>query len=152
MRTFSQDLEIVPLDRYNWEKFIHIEVEDGQKAFINSNLFLLAQANFENLNPFGINFRGQPAGLMTYGEFNGICWINHIMIEKSVQQQGLGSKSLTAMIDHLKGNRHCREIRTTVSLKNIWGLYFFEQAGFEVIEDDLGGEVILRLVRKENLA
>ncbi len=150
MRAFSNEIELIPLDRYNWESVIALEVRDDQKNFMHSNLFLLAQCRFENLNPFAVTKKGDMVGLITYGEFNGICWINHIMVDRNSQQLGIGNKALQLMIDTLKGNWHCKEIRTTVSKENFWALYFFEQAGFEVIKDDLGGEVILKYKEKKH--
>lgn len=137
--------EIIPLDRYNWELCLKIEIHEAQRAFTPSVLHSLAQANFEQLTPYGITYEGEMIGFLMYGTFGGICWINRIIIDRKYQGKGLGSAALTLLIRKLRNNTHCQEIRTSYAEENRAAARLFSANGFAPMESALGdGEVVMR--------
>ncbi len=136
--------QIVPLDRFNWERCLEIEMKPEQRAYIPSILYSLAQARFENLNPYGVMHKGSMVGFMMYGNFSGICWISRIIIDQSYQEKGIGRAALMQLLEMLKNKSRCREIRTSYTEDNHTADAFFKALGFEPLPDAMGGEVVAR--------
>ncbi|MDX1908781.1 MAG: GNAT family N-acetyltransferase [Bacteroidia bacterium] len=136
---------LIPLDRYNWELCLSLQLKPGQEAFIPPILYSLAQARFENLTPMGILCDDQMAGFVMYGEFGGICWITRIMVDAAWQEMGVGSEACRQLIRLLKMKVACREIRTSYSVENIAAGQFFRSLGFVPIGEPSGGEVVAAL-------
>ncbi|MEM6628481.1 MAG: GNAT family N-acetyltransferase [Bacteroidota bacterium] len=134
---------IVPLDRYNWEQCIHIEALPEQRNYIPSVLFSLAQAKFENLHPFGIQVEGEMVGFMMYGEFSGICWINRVIVDAKHHRKGIGRAAVQQLIERLRTNIHCKEIRASFSKENHIAREFFQAAGFTPLSDALPDEEVV---------
>lgn len=133
---------IVPLDRYNWELCLNIKISPIQEEFVPPVLYSLAQSKFENLNPFGIIYGEEMVGFIMYGEFGGICWLNRIMVDESYQRMGIGRSSVRMMLEMMRKNIRCKEIRTTYSSRNEAAALFFAALGFEVMDTLPDGEVI----------
>jgi diamine N-acetyltransferase len=134
---------IVPLDRYNWETCLDIRLSPEQDRFLPSILYSLAQANFENLHPFGIQYQDKMVGFVMYGEFGGgICWLNRIMMDQEYQRMGIGSSAVRLLLDQLKRKRRCREVRTSYSAHNFSAEQFFRHLGFIPMEGGAGDEVV----------
>ena len=83
-------------------------------------------------------------GFLMYGEFDAICWISRFMIDKRFQEQGIGKTALRQLLDLLRSQPRCREIRTSFSRKNALAEYFFRAQGFEPIGDGLDKEIVMR--------
>lgn len=138
------DTHIEPLDRYNWELCLDLELLPEQAAFVPSVLYSLAQARFENLTPYGIRAGGHMAGLIMYGEFGDMCWINRVLIDRNYQRQGIGQAAVRQLIDLLRRRRRCSEIRTSHATGNEAAAAFFAALGFVPVAEPLDDEVVLR--------
>ncbi|MEM8892464.1 MAG: GNAT family N-acetyltransferase [Bacteroidota bacterium] len=134
--------QIIPLDRYNWELCLDIKLKPEQESFLPPVLYSLAQAKFENLTPYGILKNGKMVGFLMYGEFGDICWVNRILIDKDYQGMGIGSKALGTLLDKLRLNYRCREIRTSYSADNKAASEFFGNMGFKELGEPVNNEVI----------
>ncbi|MEL6256323.1 MAG: GNAT family N-acetyltransferase [Bacteroidota bacterium] len=134
--------QIIPLDRYNWELCLDIKLSPEQEAFLPPVLYSLAQAKFENLTPYGIVKNEKMVGFLMYGEFGDICWVNRILIDKDYQGMGIGSKALGALLDKLRSNYRCREIRTSYSADNTAASEFFGNMGFKEMGEPVNNEII----------
>ena len=133
-----------PLNRFNWEMAVNLELEDYQSDFLPDNLYSIAQAKFEDLEPMGI-FAGEAmVGFAMYGNFGGVCWINRIMVDKHHQEKGYGKKAVKIILDKLKTRPDCDEIRTSFVKQNALAEYFFSSMGFVRIADGLDGEIVMR--------
>jgi diamine N-acetyltransferase len=140
----DQKIQIKPLTRFNWEQATQLELHDYQEDFLPSVLFSIAQSKFENLFPYGI-FEGEKlVGFLMYGEFDAICWISRFMIDKHHQESGIGKTALRQLLDILRNQPKCKEIRTSFSRKNALAQYFFQSQGFEQIGDGLDKEIVMR--------
>lgn len=134
--------QIIPLDRYNWELCLEIEMEPEQRAFIPSVLYSLAQAKFEQLVPYGIMHHGKMVGFIMYGNFAGICWISRVIIDKDYQNQGIGRTAVRQLIEVMQGKISCKEIRTSYQADNHAAATFFAKLGFQPLPKVLGDEVV----------
>lgn len=139
---------IIPLDRYNWELALKIQLTPEQESFTPSVLYSLAQANFDKLYPYGITYKGKMVGMIMYGDFSGICWVSRILIDKDHQRKGIGSTALTQLIDLLRRRMSCKEIRTSYAKGNYGASSFFSDFGFEPLEDALHEEIVMRYLPK----
>lgn len=133
-------VRIVPLDRFNWEKVLHIRPKAEQEQFMPSVLHSLAQAKFENLHPFGIEFEGDMVGYLMYGDFHGICWISRILIDEHYQGVSIGKEALRLLLAYLKTKPNCHEVRTSFDPGNERAKRFFAALGFEPISTVLDDE------------
>lgn len=142
--TTNGGVHLAPLTRFNWEQASQLELHDYQVDFLPSVLYSLAQSKFENLFPLGI-FEGEAlVGFAMYGEFDGRCWINRIMVDKAHQEKGIGAAALRQLLDLLRTKSRCREIRTSFSRQNAIAEYFFRSNGFEPVADGLDEEIVMR--------
>lgn len=139
----DQGIHISALTRFTWEQAAALELHDYQQDFMPSVLYSLAQSKFENLFPFGIFEGNQIVGFLMYGEFDGRCWINRIMVDKAHQEQGIGKIALRQLIALLQRSPRCSEIRTSIARQNALGEYFFKSAGFLPIGDGLENEIVM---------
>ena len=139
----EKGIQISPLTRFNWEKATELQLQDYQKDFLPSVMYSLAQSKFENLHPLGIFENDTLVGFLMYGEFDGRCWINRVMIDKDFQEQGIGKAALRQLLDLLRRNPKCREIRTSFARQNALAEYFFRSAGFELLDDGLVDEIVM---------
>ncbi|MDX2248904.1 MAG: GNAT family N-acetyltransferase [Bacteroidia bacterium] len=135
---------IIPLDRYNWELCLDIQMEPDQEQFIPSVIYSIAQAKFEDLHPYGILYGSKIVGFLMYGSFGGICWINRIIIDKEYQGQGIGKSAIRELLMLLRGKIACREIRTSYSAENYVADHFFRSLGFHPINEDMSHEIVAR--------
>ncbi|MEZ4829206.1 MAG: GNAT family N-acetyltransferase [Bacteroidia bacterium] len=135
---------IISLDRYNWELCLDIQMEPEQEQFIPSVLYSLAQANFEDLHPYGILYGDRMVGFLMYGIFGGICWINRVIVDREYQGQGIGKSAVKELIYMLKGKITCREIRTSYAAENFVADQFFRGIGFVPLNEEMEHEVVAR--------
>jgi diamine N-acetyltransferase len=142
----STDLrvQIKPLTRFTWEKATALQLHDYQEGFMPSVMYSIAQSKFENLFPYGIFEGDELVGFLMYGEFDGICWVSRIMVDKQHQEQGIGKIALRLLLDILRSHPKCREIRTSFVRQNALAEYFFRSAGFETIGEGAGNEIVMR--------
>jgi len=141
---------IIPLDRYNWELCTHIQLEPEQEAFTPPVLYSLAQAKFENLHPYGIEYKGEMVGMIMYGDFGGICWISRIAIDRKFQRMGIGFAAMKLMIGQLERKLSCKEIRTSYARGNVGAAAFFSEIGFTKLEEAMDEEIVLQYPVRSN--
>ena len=141
---FPSEISLIPLDRYNWEECLDITLTPEQSAFIPPVLYSLAQAKFEALTPYGIRTSERMVGLLMYGEFTGLCWINRIMVDVAYQQKGIGSVALKTITAQLKRNVRCKEIRASYAPDNYAAAALFASAGFHPLAASLENEVVVQ--------
>ena len=135
-----RSVQLVPLDRYNWETVLDIRLKPEQEAFVPAILYSLAQARFEQLFPFGIELEGRMVGFLMYGNFSGICWINRVMVDQEFQGLGIGTQAMKLLLQHLQSKPACQEIRTSFDLRNEAAQHFFLSLGFTLMPEALEHE------------
>ncbi|MEM7371592.1 MAG: GNAT family N-acetyltransferase [Bacteroidota bacterium] len=140
-------VELIPLDRFNWEECLAIQISPEQENFVPPILYSLAQAKFESLTPFGVRLSGKMIGFLMHGEFSGICWLNRILIDADYQNQGIGEMAVKKWIQKMVYKVNCKEIRTSYARENYSAAQFFEKLGFIPIDDGLKEEIVARYER-----
>jgi diamine N-acetyltransferase len=140
----EHSVRLKPLTRFTWEKATQLSLHDYQEDFLPSVLYSLAQSKFENLFPFGIFDYDELVGFTMYGEFDGVCWISRIMVDKAHQEQGIGRTAVTQMLDMLRSQPRCKEIRTSFARQNALAEYFFKSVGFEAMGEGIDKEIVMR--------
>ncbi len=135
--------KIVPLDRYNWEQCLDIQLTPEQSMFVPTILYSLAQAKFEELHPYGIMNDNQMVGFIMYGEFAGICWINRIMIDIDYQRKGIGRTAMQQLLELLNHSIRCKEIRASYAKENNFARQFFLSVGFKPLSEGLDDEEVV---------
>jgi diamine N-acetyltransferase len=137
-------VNLLLLDRFTWEATLDLRLSEAQQAFVPSVLYSLAQAKFEALTPYGILAGEKMVGLLMYGNFGGICWINRVMIDERYQRQGIGREAVQELVARLQKRPDCAEIRTSYSLDNAAAAAFFQALGFVPLDSPLPDEVVAR--------
>ncbi len=135
-------VSLISLDRFNWELYINLSLSEAQTGFVPPILYSLAQANFEALTPLGINADNVPVGFAMYGIFGGIAWINRFMIDQDFQGKGVGKAALQLLIERLKKEPQCQEIRTSYAKNNTNAALLFASLGFQEINHTLAEEIV----------
>lgn len=141
------EIRVVRLNRLNWEAVLELRPDEDQKDYLPDNLYSIAQSKFENCTPFGILQGAAWVGFIMYCNFDGICWINRIMVDYRFQKHGIGRKALDLMIKQLRLNPGCQEIRTSFVQHNALAEYLFKSAGFRRIGEPVGDEIVMYLPR-----
>jgi len=135
--------QIIPLDRYNWEHSLDIQLPPEQARFVPSVLYSLAQARFEELHPYGIMLEDKMVGFLMYGEFAGICWISRVIVDINHQRKGVGRTALRQLLENLRHNFHCKEIRASYAKENDTARQFFLAMGFLPLSEPLDDEEVV---------
>ena len=126
-----EKLEMIPLNRHNWEQYANLKVAKDQESFIPSNLISIAQSRFEPSDLFGFQSDGIAVGFAMIGYWSGIAWINRIMIDQAFQRYGFGKQAVRLLVQYIQQNPKIPEIRTTVSVSNKAGTAIFRAQGFD---------------------
>lgn len=137
--------ELVLLDRFNWTVFTKLNTKTEQQAFLNSNLYAIAQSKFENCMPVGYLTGNQAVGMAVYCNWGNYVWISHIMIDAKFQNQSHGTEFLTLLIKKIKQSSKSSEIRVGVKAENLDALLFFQKNGFDLLEETNDGETVLAM-------
>ncbi|MBX7240658.1 MAG: GNAT family N-acetyltransferase [Bacteroidia bacterium] len=136
------ETSLILLNRFNWENYLSVEISPEQGKFCPSFLYSLAQAYFENIVAFGINYNDAPAGFIMYGDFTGIYWINRLAVDFRFQRKGIARNALKLLLEHLSRKSSDKEIRTSFSVENIAAQKLFFSLGFEPVNTELGEEIV----------
>lgn len=141
-------VKLLPVNRFNWEQCIHLEVDDDQQGFIPQNVHSIAQSKFEPCEPYGVYVAEELVGFVMICVWSGVAWITRLMIDRQFQGKGYGRRALEAAMALIRQNPDLREVRVTVSRTNALAEYIFQSAGFlrgEAIDDR---EFVMRLELK----
>ncbi len=142
--TEPKKVQIVPLDRFNWETCANLTVSEDQQNFIPDNIISIAQSKFEEAYPFGIFYGDKMVGFIMYSVYGGVYWVNRIMIDQASQRMGYGRRGLKLMMDYLRLKARVQDIRSSIHRENVWAQFLFQAQGFELIGPPVGDEVVMQ--------
>jgi diamine N-acetyltransferase len=143
--TSRDKVTVRPLTRFNWEEATQLRLYDYQEDYLPGVLHTIAQSKYENVFPHGIFLGDRMVGFIAYGEFSGVCWVSRVLVDRDFQNQGVGRDALAILLERLRKDPKCREIRTSFAKQNALAEYFFGSMGFERLGDGLDDEIIMRL-------
>jgi diamine N-acetyltransferase len=140
-------ITLKPITKENWHAAIRLDVAPEQRKFVASNLFSIAESQFEpGVVPLGIyNEEDTMVGFLMYGPYHGEMWIWRLMVGQQYQQRGYGRAAMQAIIDALRDMGHT-EIFLSHEPENTVGAEFYTGLGFEDTGCIDGGELVRRLV------
>ena len=141
--TFGE-IEVVALNRFNWESVLALSPAEDQKGNIPDILFSIAQSKFENCVPFGIFEKGEVRGFIMFCIFQNVAWVNRILIDKEHQNLGIGKIALKLILSHLRTRPDVREVRTSMASGNEIAIRLFSNAGFVSIGEEDEKEIVMR--------
>jgi len=162
------DLQPVPNDRLpaitlqpvtadNWLDCIALDVAADQRAFVASNLFSIAQAQFyPTWTALAIYQGDKPVGFLLMGQHHAgatTYWLFRFMIDQGYQRRGYGRAAMQRLIERLRQQPNTQELKLSYEEENIAAERFYAGLGFEPsgrIDEHgnpvaSGGEVVMRL-------
>lgn len=126
---------LVVLTQDNWEDCADLQVSEEQSAFIASNLYSIAEAQF--LTGFvvkGISLGDEMIGMLMYGidPDDGNYWLYRFMIDEKHQGKGYGKQAITLLINEIKqGNiENIPYLMVGYHLDNSSAHYLYQSTGF----------------------
>ncbi len=135
-------LRIEPVNRFNWEDCIKLNLYEEQARFLPSNLYTIAQSKFENLNLYALYLDNTVIGMAALGYFAKVHWISRLMIDKNYQNLGYGTEFLNLLLSKIASERLSYEVRTAVHSNNLIAQRFFLKMGFQLLGEMEDGELI----------
>ena len=99
------ELSLRPIDKDNWEEAIQLKVKDGQKDFIASNLYSIAEVQFlDQFTACGVYDAEQMVGFTMFGvdSDDDNYWIYRLMIDEMHQGKGYGNAAVKLVIEEIK--------------------------------------------------
>jgi len=136
------------VDRENFGRCIGLEVHEGQRGYVASNLYSIAQSKVEPaLRPQAVYDGEEMVGFVMYGydEEEGCHCIARVMIDKSHQGKGYGRAATTEVVRRLRAEPGCRQIALSVNPENRTAQALYESLGFEKTGEVAHGEEVMRL-------
>jgi diamine N-acetyltransferase len=136
------DISIKLISADNWREALELSVHDEQLKFVASIhppvAIALAKAYIrpggKMVEPYGIYNQNKMVGFFNLHYTPGSrddYWLFHFFIDKRFQRIGLGSKTLSEVIRHIKTiNPSCNRLNLTVHPENEAGRLFYLKFGF----------------------
>ena len=139
-------ITLKPIDKDNWRAAIRLEVTPEQRKFVASNLYSIAESQFEpGTVPLGIyNEEETMVGFLMYGPYHGEMWIWRLMVDQQHQGRGYGYAAMKAIIAALHAMGH-QEIFLSHKPENRAGAQFYANLGFQNTGRIDDGEIVVCL-------
>lgn len=132
------------ITREDWFQCTQLNVTDEQrKLFTAPVVYWLAESKYEtHFKPLAIYHEDTMVGFAIYFvNETGIGEIEAIMIDQNHQGKGYGRIAMIELINLLKDEYHCEEVRLSHRKKNEIASKLYESLGFEIINSE---EAIVR--------
>ena len=136
------------VDRENFKRCVELEVHEGQRGFVASNLFSIAQSKVEPEFRVQAVYDGEEmVGFVMYGwdEEEGCHCLARLMVDKNHQGKGYGRAATEAVIERLRAEPGCRQIVLSVNPANANARALYESLGFVKTGEVSYGEDVMRL-------
>lgn len=142
------NIELRPIERYNFAECAGLTVRPEQERFVGSNLHSIAEAYaFPEFVPRAIYNDETMVGFLMYGfgDRSQQWWIIRLMIDQQHQGKGYGRAAMRAMIDQLHALPNCTQIAISYELENEVVRKLYSSLGFQETGEIINGEVLARL-------
>jgi diamine N-acetyltransferase len=142
-------VELRRINKDNYNECLNLKVAEGQKSFVASNVYSLAQAwvCYKTAYPFAIYADDIMVGFVMMGfyEEKQIYTIWRFMIDTRYQKKGYGKNALQLSIDYLRKEFNVNEIFLSVEPNNIVAEKLYDSLGFKRTGELAGEEIEMRL-------
>lgn len=138
---------LMEITKENWFQSTQLKVtEEQRKLFTAPVVYWLAESKYEtHFNPLAIYLKDIMVGFAIYiVNESGVGEIEAIMIDQNHQGRGYGRSAMMALINLLKYEYHCKEVRLSHRRKNVIASKLYESLGFEVINSE--NAILRRLI------
>lgn len=134
----SDNMQIIPITKENWETALELEVRPDQKKFVPSAAESIASAYIkpwdEALDPYAIMLDDKMIGLFyisyTPDSIDNY-WIGGFFINKNHQGSGYGKLSFSKILRFIPTvHSNCQEMKLTVEEENDVARNLYENVGF----------------------
>lgn len=126
-------MELISIDKRNWEEAAKLEVRDDQASFVLPNVWSIAEAQFYPwIEPYAIFDGNQMVGFLVYGRdpSDGRYWLYRFMIDRHFQGRGFGTRALTTLLERLRALPDCRAVSVGFQADNLAAERLYLAAGF----------------------
>ncbi len=144
------EIKLRAIDRSSWEECCDLEVEEGQKNFVASNTYSLAQAAYEpDTYPMGIYLGDKMAGFIMWDFDSNICvWeMCRLMVDKKYQRQGVGEAAVRELLRLVTAKLGHIMFYTSAEAANEAAISLYEKIGFKkngrIVYDEVMMEIQL---------
>jgi len=141
-------IELRRITRENFRECIRLSVAEGQRKFVASNMYSLAEAKADGVsNPLAIYADDKMVGftMYCYEPENVTGYINRLMVGAEYQGQGCGRAAMVEVIARLRNTPGRQRIRTSYEPTNQVAARLYESLGFQKTGEIDEGEVVVVL-------
>ncbi|MEG0275457.1 MAG: GNAT family N-acetyltransferase [Coprobacillus sp.] len=137
--------------RKNREDILKMKIKQHQQSYIETIEECLKESDDLSLwRPVGIYHDNQLIGFAMFGLWNENneerVWLDRFLIDEGYQGQGLGRRSLEAIVDYIMNIYQCHRIYLSLYQDNQEAYHLYKSYGFiETKEKDVHGENIMVL-------
>ena len=140
------NIQLLEINRENWEKVIALKVHDEQSHFVASNLYSLVQAKYQpECKPLAIYDDCLLVGFLMYviptAQQNDY-WIYRLMIDKYHQKKGYGKKAMQLVLDLIKQDKDYNKVYISFEPSNHEAKMLYERLGFVSTGEIDDGEIV----------
>ena len=139
------NIQLMPVDKDNWEECCGLSVTEGQEDFVVNNSFSILQSVYgENLYPMCIYNDDGIVGFLMYDiDPETKRWeLSRFMIDGKHQGNGYGRQALVVLIEMLKKELGPINFYTSVEPKNKIMKKLIESVGFSATGEIMWGEEV----------
>ncbi|HEX8719535.1 MAG TPA: GNAT family N-acetyltransferase [Pyrinomonadaceae bacterium] len=136
------------IDRGNFMQCVRLDVREGQRGFVATNVFSIAQSKVEPGYVVQAVYAGdEMVGFVMYGhdEEDGGHWLARLMIDRSHQGKGYGRAAAEEVVRRLRAEPGCRQVALSVNPENATAQALYRSLGFEKTGEVAHGEEVMRL-------
>jgi diamine N-acetyltransferase len=126
-------IRLKEIDKDNWQECIQLKVQESQVNYIPSNLYSVAEAQFEDgIKLLGIFLEETMVGFASYilddqGDMN----LYKFMIDQVHQGKGYGKAALLVLMEQIKKDAVKKEVWLSLHPDNEAAIQLYKKYGFE---------------------
>lgn len=130
----------------NWEALADLELDAGQQDLVASNLYSIAEAQFDpDARPRAVYAGKRAVGFLMYDASRARASIYRFMIDRKHQGKGYGRAALEKALDEIRAVPGVKSISIRYMAENPVAGPFYGSFGFVEVGKDRDGEVIAEL-------
>ncbi|MCL4275791.1 MAG: GNAT family N-acetyltransferase [Anaerolineales bacterium] len=146
-------IELRPVTSSNWETLIKLKVREDQRDFVASNLYSIAESQFEyedeglwKFYPFGVYVGEEPVGFLMYSlnhdhpRFQA--FVMRLMIDEKFQGKGYGREAMRLLLDGLRADEKVRNVGISYEPHNEGAQKLYAGLGFVEPGEMVDGETL----------
>lgn len=148
-------LSIRPVTKDNWRALIKLKVNEQQTHFVASNVYSIAESQFEdddddggtwNLHAFGIYDEDTPVGFLMYGinldSPKTQAFIIRLMVDEKLQGKGYGKFAMEKMLETFRADERIKVAGISYELENEVARGLYAKCGFVETGEIMDGEAV----------